>query len=513
MEATGVESDEQQPAAACEDEEFLPATQLTQEDSQEFSSSPPPKIEPHWGRLTRTGSYEVVLLKKSKYTIGRSEKCDFHHTSLRVSGIHCTISFQDGTDTKRAFITDSSANGTWINQMQLKRGAKWLLASGDKIRIALNKKTSAASVEYTFVLRVDELQNESHKPELAASGITQLYLVEPKPLGVGAYGVVHAAYHRGSGERFAIKIINKSRYYVSNVNNRNLNIMQEVQVLKSVRHKSITRFKGFVQTRKYIYLVMEYVGGGELLDRIQSKGCYSEKNAAQLLYNLLEAVSYLHGRGIVHRDLKPENILLTSTDSDTDIKLTDFGVAKVVGDEGLQTFCGTPLYFAPEVLERKHTVAGAGRYGKAVDMWSLGVISYILLCGFPPFHGSDSDLQERRKIDFDQKPWPSISFAAKDFVSRLLCHKSSKRMDAQQAMAHPWIQMLSVPSLPDDSEVATGDSNTSTSRAASSTLSASSKSSKHITTTHGHTKRKRGLRAADILSENKRTRGESKREE
>lgn len=236
---------------------------------------------------------------------------------------------------------------------------------------------------------------------------------------------------------------------MKNVNSRNLNIMEEVNVLKSVRHKSITRFKGFVQTRKFVYLIMEYVSGGELLERIQTGGHYSEKNAAQLIYNLLEAVSYLHGRGIVHRDLKPENILLTSATSDTDIKLTDFGVAKVVGDEGLQTFCGTPLYFAPEVLERKHTVAGAGRYGKAVDMWSIGVITYILLSGFPPFKGSDSDLQERTKIDFDHSPWPRISFAAKDFVSRLLCHKSSKRMDAEAAMDHPWIQMLSVPTQAD----------------------------------------------------------------
>ncbi len=143
--------------------------------------------------------------------------------------------------------------------------------------------------------------------------------------------------------------------------------------------------------------------------------------------------------------MKPENILLLNRDSDTDIKITDFGLATIVGNEGLKTFCGTPQYFAPEVLKRRNTVMGKGRYGKSADMWSIGVITYILLCGRPPF--SDDQLYyqiESGKYDFMDEAWNEISKDAKDFVCNLLRTNPDDRLTVQQALKSRWIKSSEV---------------------------------------------------------------------
>jgi len=186
-----------------------------------------------------------------------------------------------------------------------------------------------------------------------------------------------------------------------------------------------------------LYIVTEIVSGGELFDRIVSKGSYTEKDAADLVVKFLEAIEYLHEKGIVHRDLKPENLLLKSKDNDSDVKLADFGLSKIVGQEVLmQTACGTPGYVAPEVLRQKG-------YGKAVDMWSVGVITYILLCGYPPFYDEDqATLFEtiiRGKFEFHAEYWKDISSSAKDLIRKMLTVDPKKRLDAKQALKHPWV--------------------------------------------------------------------------
>ena len=138
---------------------------------------------------------------------------------------------------------------------------------------------------------------------------------------------------------------------------------------------------------------MELVRGGDLFDRIVEKGKYTEGEARLVMQKVLSAVKYLHSKDIIHRDLKPENILLMEPNNDTEVKITDFGLAKRTNQEGLKTFCGTPQYFAPEVLKRKNTVKGLGSYGTAADMWSLGVVLFILLSGAFPF--DDDNLLEQ----------------------------------------------------------------------------------------------------------------------
>ena len=185
---------------------------------------------------------------------------------------------------------------------------------------------------------------------------------------------------------------------------------------------------------------MELVLGGELFDKITEIGAYSEKTAAQLVFNIVDAVRYLHERNIAHRDLKPTNLLLKYPDDLTTIKIADFGLSKIMDENTMmQTACGTPIYVAPEVLSGE-------AYEKEVDMWSIGVITYILLCGFPPFFDDGSNMAElfeqimNGEFDYPEEYWDDISDEAKDFIDNLLIVDPSTRYTAEQALEHPWLK-------------------------------------------------------------------------
>ncbi|KAL7517589.1 hypothetical protein ACHAWX_002503, partial [Stephanocyclus meneghinianus] len=184
--------------------------------------------------------------------------------------------------------------------------------------------------------------------------------------------------------------------------------------------------------------------GGELFDKIVEKssagqGCFSEQEAARMIYQILSAVSYMHKHNIVHRDIKPENILLETAEADSPIKIIDFGLARKHraerGEPPMSTIVGTPYYIAPEVLRKSYT--------KSSDLWSVGVISYILLCGYPPFNGaSNSEVYSavlRGLYYFPSSDWKHVSSSARDFVVRLLQTDPRRRMTAEEAMSHPWI--------------------------------------------------------------------------
>jgi len=178
------------------------------------------------------------------------------------------------------------------------------------------------------------------------------------------------------------------------------------------------------------------VTGGELFDRIVEKGSYSEKDAADLIRQVLSAVAYMHEEGVVHRDLKPENLLYYSPEADSKIMISDFGLSKMEDSGVMATACGTPGYVAPEVLAQKP-------YGKAVDVWSIGVISYILLCGYPPFYDeNDANLFAqilKGEFEFDSPYWDDISEEAKDFIRNLMCVNVEQRLTCSCALEHPWI--------------------------------------------------------------------------
>ncbi|XP_064589104.1 calcium/calmodulin-dependent protein kinase type 1G isoform X2 [Zonotrichia leucophrys gambelii] len=178
------------------------------------------------------------------------------------------------------------------------------------------------------------------------------------------------------------------------------------------------------------------VSGGELFDRILERGVYTEKDASLVIHQVLTAVKYLHENGIVHRDLKPENLLYLTPEENSKIMITDFGLSKMEQNGIMSTACGTPGYVAPEVLAQKP-------YSKAVDCWSIGVITYILLCGYPPFYEeTESKLFEKIKegyYEFESPFWDDISESAKDFIRHLLEKNPSARFTCEEALRHPWI--------------------------------------------------------------------------
>lgn len=271
------------------------------------------------------------------------------------------------------------------------------------------------------------------------SDVRERYHISPKELGHGHYGVVRKCMDRKTKQWYAIKSIRKSRVSKIEV------LRREIDILKDVNHPNIIRLKEVHEDDKYLHLITDLCTGGELFDRIIAKtqsaeGHFSEKDAAFLIHSILDAIQYCHDeKRIVHRDLKPENFLYATEEDDSPIKIIDFGLSRpdVSPNSIMRTKVGTPYYVAPEVLKRKYTAS--------CDIWSIGVISYILLCGYPPFYG-DSDTQifdsvKAAYFDFPSPEWDSISDEAKDFICCLLKKDPTKRLTAAQAIQHKWIQL------------------------------------------------------------------------
>jgi len=219
-------------------------------------------------------------------------------------------------------------------------------------------------------------------------------------------------------------------------------LAREIDIMKKVHHANVLRLFEVFETDETIALVMELVNGGELFYKIVEKGNYSEQDAANIVLQMIQGVKYLHDTGICHRDLKPENLLCSSDETGQykpfRVVIADFGLSKAFNNgEALETSCGTPDYVAPEVITAE------GSYDKSVDMWSCGVITYVLLCGFSPFLSTtQTGLFEKiikAEYDFPDPEWTHISDHAKDFIRHLLVKEPEQRFTAQQCLDHPWL--------------------------------------------------------------------------
>lgn len=253
-------------------------------------------------------------------------------------------------------------------------------------------------------------------------------------VGTGTYAAVYNCTHKITKDTFAVKVIDKSKLDFET----EAAFRKEVDMLEKLQSPYIIKCHEFFEDETTFYLVEEFADGGELFERIVQKQIYSENDARELVQTLLEAVRYCHDLHVVHRDLKPENILLSSTEKKHSeiIKLADFGFATHAPTETLERGCGTLDYVAPEILLHK-------KYGKPVDMWSIGVITYVLLSGHPPFVG-DTDEEEMEKIkacsyEFDKASFRYVSAEAKAFVSRLLTLDPAVRLTVTAALLDPWI--------------------------------------------------------------------------
>ncbi|CAN1343656.1 CDPK-related kinase 5 [Linum perenne] len=258
-------------------------------------------------------------------------------------------------------------------------------------------------------------------------------------VGRGHFGYTCAAkFKKGElkGQQVAVKVIPKAKMTTAIAIE---DVRREVKILRALTgHNNLVQFYDAYEDTDNVYIVMELCEGGELLDKILARGGkYSEDDAKIVMIQILNVVAYCHLQGVVHRDLKPENFLFSTKDEDSQLKAIDFGLSDFVKpDERLNDIVGSAYYVAPEVLHRS--------YSTEADVWSIGVIAYILLCGSRPFWARTESgiFRAVLKADpsFDEAPWPSLSPEARDFVKRLLNKDPRKRLTAAQALSHPWIK-------------------------------------------------------------------------
>ncbi|KAK8683703.1 hypothetical protein V6N13_039754 [Hibiscus sabdariffa] len=270
-----------------------------------------------------------------------------------------------------------------------------------------------------------------HKPYV---DVTTLYDLD-KELGRGQFGITYLCTEKATGRKYACKSISTGKLTTEKDKE---DVRREVSILQHLTGQpNIVEFKGAYEDRQNVHLVMELCSGGELFDRIIAKGSYSERQAASIFRQVVNVVHACHFMGVMHRDLKPENFLLVSKDENSLIKATDFGLSVFI-EEGrtYRDLVGSAYYVAPEVLNR--------RYGKEIDVWSAGVILYILLCGVPPFYGeTEKEIFKavlEGNLDLKSQPWPSISEGAKDLIRKMLARDPKQRITSAEALDHPWMK-------------------------------------------------------------------------
>ncbi|XP_073295395.1 calcium-dependent protein kinase 10 [Primulina huaijiensis] len=256
-----------------------------------------------------------------------------------------------------------------------------------------------------------------------------------RELGRGEFGVTYLCTDRETREALACKSISKKKLRTA-VDIED--VRREVEIMSSLpEHPNVVKLRATYEDNEAVHLVMELCEGGELFDRIVARGHYSERAAAGVARTVAEVVRMCHQNGVVHRDLKPENFLFASKKENAALKAIDFGLSVFFKPgERFNEIVGSPYYMAPEVLKRN--------YGPEVDIWSAGVILYILLCGVPPFWAESEQGVAlailRGVIDFKREPWPQVSESAKSLVRQMLEPDPQKRLTAQQVLEHPWIQ-------------------------------------------------------------------------
>lgn len=275
-------------------------------------------------------------------------------------------------------------------------------------------------------------KNSADKQSPRKGKLAQTYFIREK-LGRGQFAIVLKVERKSDGKLFAAKII-KKRNFKPEVMRK---MYEEVRILSKLRHPNINFLIETINTKKHIHMVLELLEGDELFVSIVEKKRYTEIEAANVIRQVTRACEHMHERRIIHRDLKPQNLVYLDPNN-AQICVTDFGLAKLVKSEDglMETTCGTPGYVAPEVLEMT-------KYDSKVDLWSIGVILYILLCGFPPFTSKNRltlyNLIKSGKFNFPSPYWDHISIEAKDCIRKLLVVDAKERLSATALLKHEWI--------------------------------------------------------------------------
>mmetsp|Transcript_20479 Transcript_20479/g.78518 ORF Transcript_20479/g.78518 Transcript_20479/m.78518 type:complete len:508 (+) Transcript_20479:182-1705(+) len=415
----------------------------TQEATQERLSLEPIAPEEDvarpkpWGRLVSLNpDVQHYLLVEDETTLGRAKMCSLTLADSHVSARHCKIVRErggegDGHGTL-AFIHDTSSNGTFLNKEKITKGEQRMLRDKDIISL-VHPTPDKLAFQY------EDFTAANNTPAWK-KGIASRYDII-KELGKGSFSVVMLGISKKTRQKVALKIIDKKKYW--NMSKTSEQLAREVSILQKLKHQHIIQVIDCVENEEWLYLVLELASGGDLFDNLKEREKFTEKDARRIFHQILDALKYLHASGTAHRDLKPENILLESSGPDANIKLTDFGLARIVNGQGMMsTLCGTPQYVAPEVLLAAQGLAQGG-YGVAVDMWSAGVLLYVLLSGFPPFN-EDLPTTLFQQIQYGQysfepkELWTNVSREAKDLITKLIEVDVERRLDVHGALAHPW---------------------------------------------------------------------------
>eukprot|EP00929_Paragymnodinium_shiwhaense_P112559 TRINITY_DN80806_c0_g1_i1.p1 TRINITY_DN80806_c0_g1~~TRINITY_DN80806_c0_g1_i1.p1 ORF type:complete len:503 (-),score=118.20 TRINITY_DN80806_c0_g1_i1:297-1805(-) len=448
-------------ASSCED--ACPLTQTQSVASQETRRKEAFTNKGVAARLTSMISRSVYELRSDQKSIdiGRHPSCLLRVEDGRASGVHLRL-VRDEQD--RYFIEELSSNGSFLNKDFLKKGEIRALAHGDEISLCVHAHSKAAFAAWTFssVMEVAPRGAISAAAAGLADGLPADHKVTEDwvrsrwdlriALGSGNFSQVKLGVEQKTGDRRAVKVSSKNSFYqFQRKRDTRLTLRSEAEVLSGLRHPNIVRVYEWFETDEHLYLVMELLEDGDLLACILEDGCFTERQARRLFRQLCEAAAYLHVRDVVHRDLKPENILVQGKDRDEMVmKLADFGLAwKHLNAGDCQTFCGTPHYLSPEIINTFHDRSAGQRsgYGKEVDMWSLGVILYVILSGVPPFE--DEGLYEQiveGKFEFDVPEFKVVSPEAKELVKQLMNVNAAERLTIAQAMEHRWLRFSSPPS-------------------------------------------------------------------
>nr|XP_033806399.1 serine/threonine-protein kinase DCLK1 isoform X1 [Geotrypetes seraphini] len=378
------------------------------------------------------------LLDESECRVVKSTS----YTKIATTSRRSTTKSPGPSRRSKSPASTSSVNGTAGSQLSTPRSGKSPSPSPTspgslrKQRSSQHSGSSTSLASTKVCSSMDE--NDGPGEEVSEEGfqvpasIAERYKVG-RTIGDGNFAIVKECIERSTGREYALKIINKSK-----CRGKEHMIQNEVSILRRVKHPNIVLLIEEMDMPLELYLVMELVKGGDLFDAITSTNKYTERDASGMLYNLSSAIKYLHSLNIVHRDIKPENLLVYEhQDGSKSLKLGDFGLATMV-DGPLYTVCGTPTYVAPEII------AETG-YGLKVDIWAAGVITYILLCGFPPFRGSGDDQEVlfdqilMGQIDFPSPYWDNVSDSAKELITMMLQVDVDQRFSALQVLEHPWV--------------------------------------------------------------------------
>ncbi|KAJ1346630.1 meiotic chromosome segregation [Parelaphostrongylus tenuis] len=344
-----------------------------------------------------------------------------------ISKKHFRLDRIDG----KTILRDLSFNGTFVDQKLVGKGNTHVLENGNVI---------GCSRKDLHVFLYEENCSSAYPTEL-----TSKYIMTNTSLGKGGYGVVMMGKLRRNCEvQVAVKILDTARLSerFSREVSKAKDVEKEVSIMLKINHPNCTQFMDWIEFRNTAYIVMEMVGGGELFDRIVAEKWggigFGEDLCKFYGWQLLSAVEYLHQNHITHRDIKPENILCMTKDDYTVVKLTDFGLAKGSVASTMKSFCGTPAYMAPEMIDNDNLA-----YNPRVDMWSLGVVLFTGICGYPPFsedYGDmdlNSQIKKGRLIFYTQ--WKFVTLETQYVIKSMLKVDPMLRLSAADALRKPWL--------------------------------------------------------------------------